>query len=446
MCKNYTLFSLFSGAGGIDIGLEQAGFSTLLVNDIENYACETLRQNKNLNNVNEDNYHEWIEKTIINQKCYKKNKDEIKENLLSKLKSRKGATVLNNANILEGDIRKFTSNFIYELTKIKKGDLTLVAGGPPCQPFSRAGKRETVESDNGKLFLEFIRIVKDFQPRWFLFENVKGLAQSKTDIKKILCKKCQFEKIIPFEFRDNEDIYIKNFECPYCHSSDIKIQNNIVAGGSLEIILNEFRRTGYKCEYKILNTADYGVPQNRERIFIIGSRDNESFNWPSKTHSKQTAESQLGLLDYQNKPWVTVKDVLWKEGHPIFGTIDYKKAVLWVKNVVRPHDEPVTWPLARVSPTIGAHQGAKLAYAPYGVPEQQLLRQQWHTLGRRQKDLPSVDFPHAMLTDEDLLCLQTFPSWWYLHGTRMQRAFQIGNAVPPLMAKILGKNIIKSCG
>jgi DNA (cytosine-5)-methyltransferase 1 len=139
---------------------------------------------------------------------------------------------------------------------------------------------------------------------------------------------------------------------------------------------------------------------------------------------------------------VTVKDTLWEDGHPAFGPLDYKRAVLWVKNVVRPHAEAVTWSLDRPSPTVGAHQAAKLALAPEGVPEEQLARQQWHTKGRRQRDLPPVDVEHNMLSDEELLLLQTFPRSWYLSGTRMQRAFQIGNAVPPQLACALGKALL----
>jgi DNA (cytosine-5)-methyltransferase 1 len=135
---------------------------------------------------------------------------------------------------------------------------------------------------------------------------------------------------------------------------------------------------------------------------------------------------------------------LWTEGHYKYGKLDKATAVLWVKNVVRPHDEPVTWSLDRPSPTIGAHQGAKLAIAPFGVPEAQLKRQQWHVLGRRQRDLPPVFVEHEYLSDEELLRLQTFPVGWYLYGTRMQRAFQIGNAVPPALATAMGKAIITS--
>jgi DNA (cytosine-5)-methyltransferase 1 len=82
--------------------------------------------------------------------------------------------------------------------------------------------------------------------------------------------------------------------------------------------------------------------------------------------------------------------------------------------------------------------------APQGVPEEQLIRQQWHTRGRRQGDLPPVFVEHEYLSDQELLELQTFPGWWYLHGTRMERAFQIGNAVPPALAQAIGSAVINS--
>ena len=335
-----------------------------------------------------------------------------------------------------------------QAANLAKGELFLIAGGPPCQPFSRAGKRQTVETGDGRLFLEFIRMVDETKPRWFLFENVKGLAQSKTVVAYSICNTCKNTSVVPFDSRKlvlKGGEYIQN--CSKCGTTTKEVSLREEKGGSLTIILNEFVRIGYRCFHKILNSADYGVPQNRERLFIIGSRDNEEFDWPLPTHQETSGNRlavQSDLFGEAKVPWITVKDVLWRDGHPKYGNLDYSKAVLWVKNVVRPHAEPVTWPLDRPSPTIGAHQGAKLALAPYGVPDEQLARQQWHTLGKRQGDLPPVFVEHEMLSDEDLLKLQTFPVGWYLHGTRMERAFQIGNAVPPVFAKAVGEAILRA--
>jgi DNA (cytosine-5)-methyltransferase 1 len=458
--KNYpTLISLFAGAGGLDIGLEQAGFSTLVVNELGAHACETLRQNKALSNLSMDQFDEWFSLQIKQQRCYSKfSQDEVQE-LRRRLKNSSGKrSFLQKASVIEGDIRSITSHELLSAAKVRSGEITLVAGGPPCQPFSRAGKRETVESEDGRLFLEFVRVVLDTQPRWFMFENVKGLAQSKTIVHYLRCSHCKQINIIPFIHRTSllaEDI--SEVPCPHCKMLSKDIEVKVVRGGSLEIILNEFRAIGYRCHHTILNAADFGVPQSRERLFIVGSRDGESFEWPRPSYCEKkrmaptmdvSLSNQLSLLPEIKQallPWKTVKDVLWSSGHQKFGKLDYSKARVWVKNVVRPHAEPVTWTLDRPSPTIGAHQAAKLALAPFGVPEEQLARQQWHTKGRRQRDLPHVFVEHVMLSDEDLLRLQTFQPDWYLFGTRMERAFQIGNAVPPLLAEAVGKAIIAAC-
>jgi DNA (cytosine-5)-methyltransferase 1 len=293
--------------------------------------------------------------------------------------------------------------------------------------------------------------VRDLRPRWFLFENVKGIAQSKTSVASACCSSCDKQFIVPFA--DRESLMTEEtglLTCPVCtHRGQMHVNTVELRGGSLEIILHEFESLGYKCQNKLLNAADFGAPQSRERLMIVGSRDGERFRWPTPTHANSSSISSSGAqlqleMDAPKKQWTVVQDVLWRSGHPDFGPLDYKTAVLWVKNVVRPHDEPVTWGLDRPSPTVGAHQAAKLALAPLGVPPEQLLRQQWHTLGRRQGDNPPVHVIHAYLSDEELLRLQTFPASWYLHGTRMERAFQIGNAVPPLLAEAVGRAILQA--
>jgi DNA (cytosine-5)-methyltransferase 1 len=238
----------------------------------------------------------------------------------------------------------------------------------------------------------------------------------------------------------------KSVPCYRCGAQNTSVSWENKSGGSLDIILQEFANLGYKCVHTILNAADFGAPQLRERLFIVGSRDGELFEWPSPTHGKSHGPSQASLFDLNDlQPWRGVRETLWPNGHWKYGALK-KEAVLWVKNVVRPHDEPVTWHLDRPSPTIGAHQGAKLTLAPIGVPEAQLFRQQWHSLGRRQGDTPPVFVEHEYLTDLELLKLQTFPENWYLFGTRMERAFQIGNAVPPVLARVVGAAILAAMG
>ena len=446
MSETPTLVSLFSGCGGLDIGLEEVGFRCVVANELEHYACETLRSNQTLGGLGQDEFAGWLE-CQFRQRTYSLAEESVRCRLARRVRSGRGThSFLRHASVLEGDIASISSTDLQDASGVSKGELTLVAGGPPCQPFSRAGKRENVEVADGRLFVEFVRVVKDLQPRWFLFENVRGLAATKTDVLRDRCQSCGRNSIVPFEERisDYTSTDTTGESCGSCGSQDVRRYVDRCNEGSLEIIIAEFERAGYHCDWRILNSADFGVPQVRERVFILGSRDGERIRWPSPTHRRSSMQEQL-FTSEQGAPlmdWRTMWDALWCNGHDTFGSLDPETAVLWVKNVVRPHDEPVTWTLDRPSPTVGAHQAAKFAIAPKGVPMEQLVRQQWHTKGRRQGDLPPVPVEHEMVTDGELLKLQSFPEWWYLFGTRMQRAFQIGNAVPPLLAKAIGNCLL----
>lgn len=440
------LISLFAGAGGFDLGLEMAGFTTVIANELETYACETLRRNKILCNLQLEEVDEFIQKSL-KQKCYQRFSEEEKSLFFKRLTIPKHQVkFLQNSTVIEGDIRQVSSDTFKKHLHGK--ELFCIAGGPPCQPFSKAGNKKSLECQkNGNLFYEFVRVVKDVRPKWFIFENVKGITFTKTDVIYQICNNCGAKELAPFRVRQDFHKLHNEYCCEICNSKNTVWETINIPGGSLKIILNEFEKVGYKCTFRILNAADYGVPQIRERLIIVGNKDGKEFYWPKSTHTKFISEnSQKELFhNFENKkPWVSIGKALWSKCHPVYGKIDQSKAKLWVKNVVRPHDEPVTWDLHRPSPTIGAHQAAKLAFAPNGVPEEQIFRQQWHTKGRRQGDTPPVAIEHFYLSDEELLKLQTFPEWWYLHGTRMQRAFQIGNAVPPLLGKVIGEAILYS--
>lgn len=441
---NRTLVSLFTGAGGLDLGLEMAGFKTLVASELEPHACETLRKNKELSSLKGEDLDRFVHEAL-KQRCFNKISKEEADLFFKRVVSQNvKEPYLQECTVIEGDIREIRSRDFQG--SLPSSDLFCVAGGPPCQPFSKAGKRKSFDcTKNGDLFYEFVRVVRDLRPKWFIFENVKGITFTKTDVIYQRCLHCGNSTLAPFHIRQNFEEYEFNTKCLSCGMEGAEWLKVNEKGGSLKIIFNEFQKLGYKCSSKVFNAADFGVPQTRERLFIVGSRDGVDFEWPSPTHAnlRKMPEKDLFSEFTNKKPWVTMEDAIWDRGHPIYGEIDAKTAKLWVKNVVRPHDEPVTWSLDRPSPTIGAHQGAKLAFAPQGVPEKQLLRQQWATKGKKQGDTPPVPVEHRYLSDAELLKLQTFPEWWYLHGTRMQRAFQIGNAVPPLLAKAIGEALLR---
>lgn len=428
-----TCVSLFAGAGGLDLGLEMAGFESVFVNELEETFHRTLVVNKELGAMSKNEAVAYLEREL-QRRCWKNLSSteiaEIKKRVLSENRGR----YLANAYLHQGDVRELKGSYILEKSGLKVGELDLLAGGPPCQPFSRAGKRETVGIADGRLFLEMTRLAAELKPRFVMFENVKGLAQSKTEVENYACEKCQRKAVLPLLMRDN-----KNPKKCLCGSKKISTWISHNRGGSLEMIEEEFLRIGYSVKWQLLNAVNYGAPQMRERIILVASRDSENFEFPAATHGK-SPEQVLELFNpHELKSWETMKNALKEEKN-------WKKlsneSVLWVKNVVRPHDEPVTWTIDRPSPTIGAHQAAKLAIAPYGVPEEQLKRQQWHVLGKRQGDSPQVEVDHKMLTDVELQLLQTFPRYWLVVGTRMERAFQIGNAVPVALAAAVGKQLM----
>lgn len=135
------VISLFSGAGGLDIGLEQAGFETAVCVEIDKHCRETLRFNR------------------PNWKLIEDNKNGKRE---------------------PGDIRQISVSEILKSAGLEKGQAALVVGGAPCQPFSNIGKKMGKDCPtNGDLFLEFVRVVKGVNPRGFIFENVSGITHSK---------------------------------------------------------------------------------------------------------------------------------------------------------------------------------------------------------------------------------------------------------------------------
>ena len=125
--KNPTVISLFTCGMGMDVGFEKAKFQTVYTNDITKFACNTIRQNRS----------------------------EIPCD--------------------EGDITNISSKEILKKSKHKKGEIDVVIGGPPCQSFSTAGARKGLEDKRGMALLEFIRVIRDVQPKFFVFENVPGL-------------------------------------------------------------------------------------------------------------------------------------------------------------------------------------------------------------------------------------------------------------------------------
>lgn len=219
MKKNNKIISLFSGAGGMDIGFEMSGFQTAVAVEYDKSCCDTLRKNR--------------PKTPV----------------------------------IQGDISKVSTERILEVAGLKPTEAALVIGGPPCQSFSLAGKRMGLNDPRGQLVLEFIRVVRESLPVAFVMENVKGMVNWKNGL--------AMAAIL------NE------------------ISEPIYYGGQ------EYE---YRISTKVLNAVNYGVPQFRERVFIIGNRLNKNFEFPAPTHSKNN--NILTIFEDQKENIKTVWDAI----------------------------------------------------------------------------------------------------------------------------------------
>ena len=205
MKKEMNAISLFSGAGGMDIGFTNAGFNISVAVEYDPSCCNTLRKN-----------------------CPE-------------------------LPIIEGDISEVSSQQILKVAKLKILEPDIVIGGPPCQSFSLAGNRMGMEDPRGKLVTEFIRVVKDTLPKAFVMENVRGMVN----------------------WSDGEAIRAIMNEL----NETVRCENNTYS---------------YRVDFKILNASDFGVPQNRERVFIVGNRLAKPFHFPEPTHGgEDTTSSDL---------------------------------------------------------------------------------------------------------------------------------------------------------
>ncbi|MBN2572337.1 MAG: DNA cytosine methyltransferase [Ignavibacteriales bacterium] len=297
--------SLFSGAGGLDLGFIQAGHDII-------WAI--------------DNYEDAV-------KTYKRN--------------------IGNHIILD-DIAKIPS------TNIPDHDILI--GGFPCQGFSIANIKRNKHDTRNKLYLEMLRIIIEKKPKSFLAENVKGIL-------------------------------------------------SLAKGKAFEMILNEFNNAGYNVSYQVLNAADYGVPQIRYRVFIIGIRNDISFsfNFPDQTHSNNTSSNGL-------KPWVSIGEVLKEipepeEKHNLMNHT-YSNFKLKFNGYLGNREIDPQKP----APTVTARGDNKGGVVVLHHPNN-----------------------HRRMSARELAITQSFPIDFIFEGCRSSIYRQIGNAVPPLLAYHIAK-------
>jgi len=313
-------------------------------------------------------------------------------------------------NVVQGDIMDYDKERIYREAKLTKNEeIDLLFGGSPCQSFSTAGKRQAFSDPRGQAMLKFAELVREVRPKVFLLENVKGLLSAAL-------------KHRPINQRGD------NFP-PY--------EREEMPGSALEYLLKQF--TGYTVTYELLNSADYGVPQTRERVFFVGVREDLGvrYSFPEKTHDP---EGRNGL-----KKWVTLGELLSKLNVEKHHYVEYSPERLrYMKLIPKGGGNWRDLPAEIVEEAMGGAYksgGGKVGfYRRLWVdrPAPTLLtspNQKSTNLGHPYEDRP--------LSIEEYLAIQEFPQGYYVAGTITQQYIQIGNAVPVRLAKILGESILK---
>ena len=349
---NRDVISLFSGAMGLDIGLKKAGLNVVIGQDFDESCVKTMQANGH--------------------------------------------------NVLGGDIREIDPRKLLELTGLSVGEPFLICGGPPCQPFSTAGKRLGINDPRGSLFMDFIRMIDYIRPRFFVMENVKGIMSAPL-------------KHVPLAERDEND-------------PDQRL------GTVLDVILSEFDKLGYKTVYGVLDAVNYGVPQFRERFVLIGSRDNESIFLPIPTHFQMHQDKA-----YQ---WKTVRDAIadleFDKGECATLSEERLKFLKMVPEGGNWRDLPKDIiPIAMG----GAYKsgGGKVGFyrrLSYDQPSPTVVTSPVQKATMMCH--PTQDRP---LSIKEYARIQQFPDDWIFTGTTAAKYRQIGNAVPVGLAEAIGKAV-----
>lgn len=356
--NNPSHISLFSGAMGLDIGLERAGFETCAAVEIDAAARKTIRANKP------------------------------------------------DVAIFE-DITKTTAEDLLRATNLQRGQLTLVSGGPPCQPFSTAGKRGALNDPRGSLFRDFLRLVDGLQPRFFVMENVRGLLSA------------------PILHRPHA-------------TRDQPLQENEQPGSAFAVILEEFKRIGYSFEYGLVNAADYGVAQTRERVIILGSRDHEAtLCLPSATHNVSARHTL--------PRWRTLRDALEGLHDPAPHFQAYSEARLQYLRLVPAGGNWRSLPLELREAAMGG------AFLSGGGKVGFYRRLAWDkpsptvTTSPAQK-ATDMCHPSALrpISVREAARIQGFPDDWVFCGSVADQYRQIGNAVPVQLGHAIGQALLET--
>jgi DNA (cytosine-5)-methyltransferase 1 len=406
--KNLTYIDLFAGAGGLSEGFIRSKYIPLAHVEVNEDACNTIKTRLAYHYLKENNrlhiYLDYLQGSIDRQTLYKHVPPEIIASVL-------------NTEISKVNLQDIFLQVKESLRKYGNNGVDILVGGPPCQAYSLAGRSANAnrmkDDHRNYLYKEYARFLIEFRPKLFVFENVPGLHTA------------------------NGGIYYNNLK-------------------------KYFRRIGYNVEDRILDASDFGVIQRRKRIIFIGWRKNLKFTYPdfAKIDNTWTVNSLLHDL-----PFLSAGDVRNYAKYRT-GTNDYlekfqiRNGVDFVtQNITRPHNKK---DLKIYKRAIELWDKENKRIKNNEIPEYIRTQKNMTSFLDRFKVVVPDDLSHTViahiakdghyyihpdknqlrsLSVREAARIQSFPDDYFFEGTRTSMFRQIGNAVPPLMAECIAKQI-----
>lgn len=351
-------------------------------------------------------------------------------------------------NMINCDIRTLTEQQINGL--IGDAPVDLIIGGPPCQSYSTVGAR--CYDDKAMMYTEYSRILNIVRPKMFLFENVKGILSMRETF---------------YKLDENGNIVYEETKNPKKQSKKPRKRPVVEKYGDLIIdkIKSSFSNIednfGYNIVYKTLNAVDYGVPESRERVFIIGIRKDLNIKWDFPKPSTTTHISIKEAID--DLPVLGENQNIVNYTRPAqnsYQTLMRKGSARLTQHYCGIYGDKIRTVIKNVQQGQGKEDFNALVDAGVVAEEYRLTSGYANTYGRLIEDQPSPTITNNMTTPSALRCIhysqnralspregariQSFPDWFQFSGEKEHVTKQIGNAVPPLLAIAIANQIEKT--
>lgn len=304
-----------------------------------------------------------------------------------------------------GDIWKYSSQDVRALAGLGQNeDIDVIAGGPPCQAFSTAGARRGFEDVRGNVFLHYIALIAELMPKYAVIENVRGLLSM--PVSESQAKHLFQETGLDFSGRH----------------------------GAIRLVAHQLKQAGYSVKFELYNSANFGVPQVRERVVVIASRDGEGVNYLKPTHAQNG--------DHGLASWVPLKDVISDLNNEDAKFIPFPEKRLKYYRLLGPGQNWRNLPLELQREALGGSfdlGGGKTGFyrrLSWDKPAATLLT---------HPAMPATDLGHPEenrpLSVQEYKRIQQYPDDWVIEGSIQQQYKQIGNSVPIGLGKAIGDAI-----